>query len=485
MNNTALSNRSIRTPQQYFCWVLTIIFAAEAAVMYLLPLILPADVDPNFEAFCDAGILTVFSAPLLWAVMIRPLRLVASEESAKYARIVQDASDGIVTVDEQGRIRSLNPAAENLLRTTSAEVIDKELKEFIVDSSSGTPEFLRSISDSCSACATTSIRCADGAATPIELTVSKLKIKNSTQFTLIIRDITARRQAELELANANERLVESAHLAGKAEMATSVLHNVGNVLTSVNVMAVGHADRLRDSRIAGLIKAIEMLEAHEANLADFLVNDSRGQQLTKYICHAGRELQQENIDSQEEMSALRDCINHANKIVESQQEFARCRNMEEETDLARILDKAVAIAGASLQRHSVTFTTECEDIPATFVDRHKLIQVMVNLLTNAKDAVGKRDKDDRRVHVSMTMRGSDRVCISVQDNGVGLAEEQKNQIFSHGYTTKENGHGFGLHYSCLAVKELGGKMSVRSDGPGRGSEFLVELPLKLAQHEVV
>ena len=109
------------------------------------------------------------------------------------------------------------------------------------------------------------------------------------------------------------------------------------------------------------------------------------------------------------------------------------------------------------------------------LEKHKILQILVNLLRNAKHACQESDRADKRLTVRV-INGDGRVRISVIDNGIGIPPENLIRIFSHGFTTKKDGHGFGLHSGALAAKEMDGSLTVHSDGPGQGSTFTLELP---------
>jgi signal transduction histidine kinase len=111
------------------------------------------------------------------------------------------------------------------------------------------------------------------------------------------------------------------------------------------------------------------------------------------------------------------------------------------------------------------------------VDRHKVLQILVNLLTNAKYACDESNRPEKRINVWIRKDSSDHVRIGVCDNGVGIAAENLNRVFEHGFTTRKTGHGFGLHSCALAARELGGSLTAQSDGPGKGATFILEIPL--------
>jgi signal transduction histidine kinase len=123
----------------------------------------------------------------------------------------------------------------------------------------------------------------------------------------------------------------------------------------------------------------------------------------------------------------------------------------------------------------VEVVREFENVPPMNVDKHKLLQILVNLVRNAKYACQESERVDKQMTVRVA-NGDGRIKISVIDNGVGIPPENLTRIFNHGFTTRKDGHGFGLHSGALAAKEIGGSLNVHSDGPGQGAAFTLELP---------
>jgi signal transduction histidine kinase len=129
----------------------------------------------------------------------------------------------------------------------------------------------------------------------------------------------------------------------------------------------------------------------------------------------------------------------------------------------------------------VEVVRELEDVPAMNLDKHKILQIMVNLIQNAKQACGA----SKGAHKRLTVRVSARegwVRIMVIDNGVGIAPPNLTRIFNHGFTTGENGHGFGLHNGALSAREMGGSLSAQSGGTGQGATFTLSLPCPTSQN---
>jgi len=115
-------------------------------------------------------------------------------------------------------------------------------------------------------------------------------------------------------------------------------------------------------------------------------------------------------------------------------------------------------------------------LPQVMTDKHKVLMILVNLISNAKYALDSAPVGQRCLTLRLEAPAADRVRIEVRDNGMGIEPELLTRIFQHGFTTRDEGHGFGLHSSALAAQELGGMLTAHSEGPGRGATFTLELP---------
>ncbi len=152
--------------------------------------------------------------------------------------------------------------------------------------------------------------------------------------------------------------------------------------------------------------------------------------------------------------------------------------MNEHLDLAELVRDATQLHATELARNGIQVVEEFAELTAVDIDKHKVMQILVNLIGNAKHAVVASSETDKRIVLRLRDGGDGFIEIQVVDNGVGVAPENLNRIFQHGFTTKKGGHGFGLHSGALAANEMGGSVSVHSDGPGTGATFTVRLPLK-------
>jgi PAS domain S-box-containing protein len=290
-------------------------------------------------------------------------------------------------------------------------------------------------------------------------------------------DITDRVEADERERNLQQQLRDASRQAGMAEVATNVLHNVGNVLNSVNISASVVTDRVKKPRAAGLSKVVALLQQHAADLGAFVSVDERGKHLPFYLAQLSEHLTVDQRVVLQELESLRKNLDHIKEIVAMQQSYSKLVGVPERLAIAGLVDDALRMNVGAFSRHGVTLTCDFEPVPEIVVEKHKVLQILVNLLRNAKYACEASERTDKLVVVRIANHAHG-VQISVADNGVGIRPEHMAQIFSHGFTTKKDGHGFGLHSGALTARDLGGALRVDSSGPGRGATFTLELPLK-------
>jgi C4-dicarboxylate-specific signal transduction histidine kinase len=292
------------------------------------------------------------------------------------------------------------------------------------------------------------------------------------------REIAERQRAEQELAIIHQKLVDAAHRAGMAEIATDVLHNVGNVLNSVNVSCTLAAERLRNSHVPQVKRLAELLEQNAEHLTSFLTSDERGRQVPKFLNLLGDRLLAEQAAILREIDSLTKNVDHIKTIVAMQQSYAGISGVVEPVQLADLLEDAVKLNSSWLEKYSIEVIRQYDPLPETLVQKQKLLQVFVNLVQNARDALIESGRPDPRLILRISQNGAARARIDVIDNGIGIPLECMTRIFTHGFTTKQSGHGFGLHSCANAAKEMGGQLVASSDGRGCGATFTLELPLK-------
>jgi len=307
---------------------------------------------------------------------------------------------------------------------------------------------------------------------PLRRQAAELRAANET----LQAEIAERIRAEEKLASVHRELLESSRKAGMAEVATGVLHNVGNVLNSVNVAASLALEKLRNSKVEGLAKATVLLAEHERDLGAFMTSDPQGQRLPRYLQRLSSHLLAENAAVRAELEQLGRNIEHIKEIVSMQQSYARVTGVLEDVPAERLIEDALQLNTASFSRHGIAIERAYTPVPPVRVDRHKVLQILINLLRNAKHAVEDAHPPAPRIGITVE-HAANRVRIAVADNGVGIAAAHLTSIFRHGFTTKKNGHGFGLHSGANAAREMGGSLTAASQGPGLGATFTLELPI--------
>ncbi len=293
----------------------------------------------------------------------------------------------------------------------------------------------------------------------------------------ILEDITLRKKAEEELANTHRNLLDASRQAGMAEVATGVLHNVGNVLNSVNVSATLVSDLVRHTKASNIEKLSALLGQHKADIAAFMTTDPRGQMIPEYLGTLSSSLAEERRATIAELENLRKNIEHIKEIVAMQQSYARTSGVIETISVPDMIEDTLRINSGSLARHDIDTFRDYQARPVVTTDKHKVMQILINLVRNAKYACDESGRADKRITVRTTSNGHG-VKISIIDNGVGIPAANLTRIFNHGFTTRAHGHGFGLHSGALAAKELGGSLSVESAGADQGATFILEIPFK-------
>ena len=433
------------------------------------------------------------------------------ESESRFKSITEYATDAIIMIGAEGEITFWNPAAERILGYAPEDVLGRDLHELLA------PEpYRQAYRKAFPAFQTTgqgvvigvplemeAVR-KDGTVFPVELSISPIRRADGYHAVGILRDITERKGAEIELREGNamilealerekrvsarlettmqdlketqQRLVETSRQAGMAEIATGVLHNVGNVLNSVNVSTSLIAEKLKASRLRGLRKSMAMFNQHADDLATFLTQDEKGRQLPAFLNQLSVHLAEEQDSIYQELKTLSDNVDHIKTIVARQQDYARHSNVIEDLVAVDIVKDALNMCDADLKRSGVELIREYEPVPMARGDRHKVLQILVNLIRNAEQAMREPTSQKKVMTLRVAPVGETGVRIEVSDTGTGIQSEHLPRLFTHGFTTKAAGHGFGLHNSALAAKEMNGSLTAKSDGFGSGATFTLELP---------
>lgn len=278
------------------------------------------------------------------------------------------------------------------------------------------------------------------------------------------------------LAEAQQQLVEASRSAALAEVSSGVLHNVKNALTSVGVSATMVGQRLEQSRLSSLAKAVELLRSQD-DLAGFFASDPRANTVVALLGTLVQKLEQDRDDLAHEAAGIVRRSEHVKEIIARQQTLARSAGAAEMTTAAALVDDALALTIDGLRRQGVEVCRRIDEVSFT-VDRHAALQILINFLKNAGEAM--RQTPGGVVALSAT-RADDGVIFAVTDQGEGIAPEHVERMFEHGFTTKADGHGFGLHHSVKMARAMGGDITCSSAGCGQGATFRLRLPVAPTQ----
>lgn len=299
------------------------------------------------------------------------------------------------------------------------------------------------------------------------------------QLSGIIMDITSQKRAEEEVSLLHQQLLVSARQAGMADVASSVLHNVGNVLNSANVSMGLIKENLANECYEKLFSVIGLIKENLPSIANYLIDDPKGKLIPQYLVCLTEVFEKDYGTIVTEINNLNKNLEHIIEIVAMQQKFGGISSHNEKIFLPEIVDLGLQMSGCSFEENQIQIIKKYNENIFITTDKTKILQILVNLIQNARDSV--RSVLPQRVGnivITIDNKTLDQAIITIQDNGVGIALENITKIFSFGYTTKQNGHGFGLHSSALATKEIGGTLVADSKGVDQGAIFTLILPIK-------
>ena len=395
--------------------------------------------------------------------------------------IIRSMADTLLVINSEMVIDSVNRSLLNLLGYEEEELLhEPPAKIFGEELAQGWILETLMIQGSVSNVETTYLA-KDGRNILMSLSGSLMQDENGhiQGMVCVAQDITERKRMEEEKRQLHDQLVDTSRRLGMADVATSVLHNVGNVLNSINVSVGLMSQTLRQSLVMDIGKICKMLQDHHDDLGAYLSKDLKGKQIPGYLAQLADHLLEEHRVMVKELETLNGSTEHAKQCVSMQQGMAKAGGIQEPVVLVELMDQALAINKGLLDHQHVEVIREYIDQSEIFVDKHQVLQILVNLIRNAIQAMG---SVDRR---SLTLRSCHRrmkdnlVRLEIQDTGVGIQADHLMRIFTQGFTTKNDGHGFGLHSGVLLAKNMGGSLCAHSDGPGCGATFILELPASL------
>jgi PAS domain S-box-containing protein len=401
-----------------------------------------------------------------------------------FERVVESMAEALFLIDVTGRVVRVNRAAEELLGHAKTALLGASFAAICGTTAvPATPwQLLERVPNGVLPNVDTELRTKTGCIIPVSLSCGLVRDQRGkiTGVLAIARDITARQQAETERQSLQQQLMEASRRAGMADVAASVLHNVGNVLNSINVTTNLLTGTLRKSPINDLGRIAAMLQEHAPDLGGYLTSDPKGKQIPGYLNKLAEYLSEEQSTILSELAALGKNVEHIRQIISMQQSLARFGGLQEPVLLTELMEQALTINLTAIERQQIQIVRDFIDLPEVLVDRHQVLQILVNLISNAAHAMracpGRRHWLTLRVGPAEDREGW--VRLQVHDTGIGIRPEHITRIFAQGFTTRKDGHGFGLHSSAVTAKIMGGTLTGDSPGEGQGAVFTLELPVK-------
>lgn len=301
--------------------------------------------------------------------------------------------------------------------------------------------------------------------------------KGNKQLAGVVIDIHKSKISEEKIKELNQQISTTARRAGMAEVATTILHNIGNILNSSNVSITLLKNSFKQDYDKKLLKIMEMMEENQHDLADYLSRDPKGKIIPKYLLTLAKIIVEENKKNNIEVNNLQNDLQHINEIVDTQKSISGLSSVNEKVYLPELIETALNITMSTSKNGNIKIIKEFHSAPLVIVDKSKLLQVLINLIQNAKESLLENNAvpiKEIKLIVQKTEKNS--VQVIVEDNGVGINADNLQRIFAFGFTTKKNGHGFGLHSSALSAREIGGSLLADSKGEGCGAQFTLTLP---------
>jgi len=318
----------------------------------------------------------------------------------------------------------------------------------------------------------------------VHLRIRRIMDENNVKTDMVggtLTDITEQKEAESALAKLNSQLIASSKRAGMAEVASSVLHNIGNVLNSLSVSSQTINNIITNTKISNLKKIAELISEHKDNLGNYLTMDPKGKYIPNYIESLALYWIEEKNNLVQNVNSLDTHIQHIKEVVAKQQSLSGFFGVTQPISVSELLEDAVAIVFPETGEGKVKIKRNYKYSNKILADKVNYIQIFVNLIRNAKDSLDSSPRLDKLIALSVELKNPEIVEITIEDNGSGIALEHFQKLFSYGFTTKSKGSGIGLHASILSIREMGGDLKAYSAGTGKGAKFVLEVPNRVAK----
>lgn len=303
-----------------------------------------------------------------------------------------------------------------------------------------------------------------------------LHYQSSYDMSGVVMDITERKNNEDKVSELNKKMIAISRQAGMSEMAAFVLHNVGNIINSLTVSVELLNKLIKKSEINKLSQITQMLMDNLPKQPDYLVADAKGKLILPYLAHLSTILTTEYQKMDKEISYVKKSIDHIKDIVTTQKNIIGTSGKNEKLFLPEVFDLAIQMSCPTLTKHGIRLIKNYQFSDLVMLDKTKLLQILTNLLINAKDSLILCKADRQKILTTSIKKQDSYIEISVKDNGLGISKDDMQKMFALGFTTKIGGHGFGLYSNLIAAKELNGNLTAENNSEEDGAIFTLKLP---------
>ncbi|WP_198264964.1 sensor histidine kinase [sulfur-oxidizing endosymbiont of Gigantopelta aegis] len=281
-------------------------------------------------------------------------------------------------------------------------------------------------------------------------------------------------QLSMELEEAKNTLLQQEYEAGIAELSVGVLHNIGNTLTPSKIAVSMLLQRLDKSPLRNHLRKI--LQPLEIAIPDCPLAEDEKQKLLKIIKVLPDGLEEEYAQNISDVENIRDKQEHIASIIALHMRYSHLKADLCDVNISRIIDDAISMQSESIKRRNIEVVKEIAEVPYLKIQESKLLQVLVNLLKNAYEAIDANPQSDKHILLKAYVEKQN-VIITIKDSGLGFDPAMKARFFDFGYTSKKDGSGFGLHFCASFLTSIGGEIKATSVGEGKGAQFTIVLPV--------
>ena len=416
--------------------------------------------------------------PLSDTHQLRRLKRTSSYQfGSQFEQLLNNVYDAVLLTESDGRVIKCNPRALELFGYSRDALRRRNILNLI---SGAAPELLETIRDSLEGNRRVFIEAychrKDQSSFPSDITACFFELEDeSCKLCFFIRNTTVRKQTEEALQKAQKQLVESALQSGMAEMATGVLHDVGNLINSISVSCELMESTLNDDTLDAMEKTNRLLKECP-DLGAYFTSDPKAGKIPAIYEKIRQVLADDHTNLGKEIANLKNKIQTTRDVIATQQHYAKAELFKETVNLNAIIDDALSIVQRNVIRYRLQVERTGVRQPIVRAQKSKIVHIMVNVLQNALDAMANVPESERRLQFESGY-GADCVYVKIRDSGEGIPKENLETVFHHGFTTKPAGHGFGLHTCANFMTEMGGKIWAESDGKDTGAAFYLAFPL--------